>query len=100
MFKFVPKGISSLYHIPKNLRSQLKQRLHDVLPKKIEQFRDIRRKYGEYEIGALTVNEVINGCVNSPILFHEPSVMDTKTVDFLINFFIISFLILFFILFH
>jgi len=63
-------------------RSQLKQRLHDVLPKKIDQFRDYRRKYGEYEIGNLTVNDVLTGCNNSPILFYEGSVMDTKTVYF------------------
>ena len=89
MFKLAPKAISPLYYIPKNLRSHLKQRLHEVLPKKVEQFREYRRKYGEYEIGSLTVNEVINGCQHSPILFYEGSVMDSKTVDFLYNFFII-----------
>ena len=89
MFKLAPKAISPLYYIPKNLRSHLKQRLHEVLPKKVEQFREFRRKYGEYEIGSLTVNEVINGCQHSPILFYEGSVMDSKTVDFLYNFFII-----------
>ena len=66
-----------------SMRSHLKQRLYDVLPKKIEQFRTYRKKYSEYEIGTLTVNDVLNGCTNVPILFYEGSVQDSKTVNLL-----------------
>ena len=64
-----------------SMRSHLKQRLYEVLPKKIEQFRSYRKKYSEYEIGTLTVNDVLNGGVNVPILFYEGSVLDSKTVS-------------------
>ena len=64
-----------------SMRSNLKQRLYEVLPKKIEQFKDYRRKYSDYEIGSLTVNDVLGGCTNVPILFYEGSVMDNKTVN-------------------
>ena len=89
MFRSSSKSIVSFTSTPKyffkshiNPKSQLKQRLQEVLPKKIEQFKQYRKKYGEFEIGSLTVNDVLNGCVNSPILFYEGSVMNPKTVIF------------------
>ena len=82
MFKIASKSIASFSRTPKFFKSHLKQRLQEVLPKKIEQFKEYRKKYGEFEIGSLTVNDVLSGCINSPILFYEGSVMNPKTVIF------------------
>lgn len=86
MLKLSCPFLKSLSPAPRfAMRSHLKQRLYEVLPKKIEQFRAYRKKYSEYEIGTLTVNDVLNGCSNVPILFYEGSVQDTKTVTILKN---------------
>lgn len=83
MFKPAPLKIKQLFQSSKYFRSHLKQRLSEVFPKKVAQFREYRRKYGDYDIGSLTVNDVLDGCISSPILFYEGSVMDPKTVIYL-----------------
>ena len=83
MFKSAAVPLKALSSATRfSMRSNLKQRLYEVLPKKIEQFKDYRKKYSDYEIGSLTVNDVLGGCTNVPILFYEGSVMDTKTVSY------------------
>lgn len=82
MFKATHQSVKTLIQAQKFSRSVLKQRLHEVFPKKIAQFRDFRRKYGEFQIGSLTVNDVLDGNVSAPILYYEGSVMDPKTVFF------------------
>ncbi len=87
MFRSTSSKLKPLLFTPQNyFRSSLKKRLHEIMPKKIEKFRAFRRKYGEFEIGSLTVNDVLNGCTNTPILFYEGSVMDPKTVKKIPNF--------------
>lgn len=81
MFKLTEIPLKSLSLVSQKFyRSNLKQRLYEVFPKKIAQFRNYRRDYGEYQIGSLTVKDVIDGCPDSPILFYEGSVNDPKTV--------------------
>lgn len=81
MFRLASHPLKSLTISSKFFRSHLKQRLHEVLPKKINQFRQFRKDFSDYQIGSLTVRDVIDGCSDSPILFYEGSVNDPKTVN-------------------
>lgn len=58
--------------------SLLRNRFSDILPQKISQFKDIKKKHGDEIVGSLSVNDVFNGLHNFPALFYEGSIIDKK----------------------
>lgn len=58
----------------------LKRRLQEVIPERQSHLKDIKKKYGDKEIGTVTVDQAIGGMRNIFGLFYDTSLLDAKTV--------------------
>ena len=71
--------------------ANLKSKLTEILPRQVENFKNIRKKYGGMEVSSLTVNSIIGGCQTVQALYYEGSLIDRRTVCdlfFLLSFFL------------
>ncbi|KAM3139549.1 hypothetical protein pb186bvf_008385 [Paramecium bursaria] len=59
--------------------SLLKARLREVIPEKQAALKEIKKKYGDKEIGRVTVDQAIGGMRNIFGLFYDTSLLDAKT---------------------
>lgn len=59
-----------------SLRSELKNKLKNVLPKQVEEFKQVKTAYGEKVIGEVKVNQVLGGMRGINGLFYETSKLD------------------------
>lgn len=60
------------------LRSQLKEKLKDVLPKKIDDFKQVKAKYGDNVVSEVKVSQILGGMRGIPGLFYETSKLDAN----------------------
>lgn len=64
-------------------KSDLKAKLNEILPKQVENFKNMRKKYGNMEVASLTVNSILGGCKSIPALYYEGSLIDRRTVYYI-----------------
>lgn len=57
----------------------LKKRMSEVIPEKQALLREVKKKYGDKEIGTVTVDQAIGGMRNIFGLFYDTSLLDSKT---------------------
>eukprot|EP01017_Pseudomicrothorax_dubius_P017503 TRINITY_DN1970_c0_g1_i1.p1 TRINITY_DN1970_c0_g1~~TRINITY_DN1970_c0_g1_i1.p1 ORF type:complete len:452 (+),score=100.14 TRINITY_DN1970_c0_g1_i1:38-1393(+) len=59
--------------------SLLRAKLNELIPKKQAELKEIKAKYGDVEIGKITVDQVIGGMRNMYALFYDGSLLDPMT---------------------
>jgi citrate synthase len=63
--------------------SALKERLQEIVPKKQQELKDIKKKYGNEQIGTITVDQAFGGMRNMFGLVWDASLLHPKDVLFL-----------------
>jgi citrate synthase len=56
----------------------LKQRMKEIIPAKIREFKEVKEHYGEKKIGEIKVNQVLGGMRGMVGLFYETSKLDAQ----------------------
>lgn len=64
----------------------LKRRLAEVVPERQQLLKDIKKKYGDKNIGEVTVDQALGGMRNIFGIFYDASLLDAKTVQYLVLF--------------
>lgn len=57
---------------------QLKQKIHEVLPNKLKEFKHVKEHYGDKKIGEIKVSQVLGGMRGMTGLFYETSKLDSQ----------------------
>ena len=60
------------------LKSQLKEKVKEVIPKKIEEFKQVKAKYGDKVVSEVKVSQILGGMRGIPGLFYETSKLDAN----------------------
>lgn len=60
------------------LRCQLKQKLQEVIPKQVQEFKDVKTKYGDKVVSEVKVSQILGGMRGIPGLFYETSKLDAN----------------------
>jgi citrate synthase len=60
------------------LRCELKQRLREVIPKQIQEFKEVKAKYGDKVVSEVKVSQILGGMRGIPGLFYETSKLDAN----------------------
>lgn len=69
----------NLYKITsRKFSSQLHKRMKEIVPTKVQEFKDIRAKYGEHKISEITVGQVLGGMRGMPGIFYETSKLNAQ----------------------
>jgi citrate synthase len=58
----------------------MKQKLHSVIPQRVQEFKKVKEVYGNKKIGEITVNQVLGGMRGITGLFYETSKLDSQLV--------------------
>jgi citrate synthase len=74
------RSLSSLYKkVNSNFSIRLKSRLKEVMPAKLEELKEIKKLYGNKEVGTYTVDQVIGGMRDIKSVFYDTSILDKMT---------------------
>lgn len=68
MNKIVGKRFSNLFQ----------DRMRDIVPGKVQEFKDIKKTYGSKKLGEITVEQALGGMRGMPALFYETSKLDAQ----------------------
>jgi citrate synthase len=61
-----------------SLKSELKNRLRETLPKQVEEFKRVKKEYGDKSLGEVKVSQVLGGMRGINGLFYESSKLDAN----------------------
>ena len=60
------------------LKSQLKLKVQEVIPKKLEEFKDVKQRLGDKVVSEVKVSQILGGMRGIPGLFYETSKLDAN----------------------
>ncbi len=69
-----------LYKYSKKGICQLKDRLTQIIPTKLKEYKEVKEQYGSKKLAEVTVGQVMGGMRGMPGLFYETSKLDAFKV--------------------
>jgi citrate synthase len=65
-------------YVPKRGFCLLKERIRQILPEKLKEFKEVKEQFGEKKIGEIKVSQVLGGMRGMTGLFYETSKLDAQ----------------------
>lgn len=67
-----------LYKIYNRGFCQLKERLRQIIPQKVQEYKEVKEQFGNKKMAEVTVSQVLGGMRGIPGLFYETSKLDAN----------------------